>query len=136
MSLMGWIVVVFVLALVNFFIGMNSLKGFLASHSAISSSQDLEEFKGMVRQQMYQALLQLGLLGLTVVLGLYGIVSGRLSGMEILLFIVINVAIIAAGKLGKGLEDKARTLSVSDENLNREYIDVCEAWVRKPLPDF
>jgi len=75
--LMGWIVVVFVLALVNFFIGMNSLKGFLASHSAISSSQDLEEFKGMVRQQMYQALLQLGLLGLTVVLGLYGIVSGR-----------------------------------------------------------
>ena len=56
MDLLGWYLLLFVLAFVNLIIGNLTLRAFLAQHASISTRQILEEFKQQIRRQMYQAL--------------------------------------------------------------------------------
>lgn len=136
MSVMGWIVMLFCVSLVNALVGIASVKGFLSRNLSIDSRQNLEDFEQMVRRQMYQALLQIGLLGTVGILGIYGIISGRLTFVEFLVFLLLNGVNFFIGKMGKGIEDRARSLPVKVEGLSSRYETVCETWVKKPLPNF
>lgn len=133
MSLYAVFMLVFVLAVINALAGTASLHGFLSRTAAIASRPDLEAFKGVVRTQMYQALLQMGLLAASLVLGLAGLVSGRLG---LLLVLAVNGVILALGLYGKRFETRARSLPVPDPSLADEYRRVGNVWLQKPLPDF
>ncbi|MCK4506340.1 MAG: hypothetical protein KAW14_12060 [Candidatus Aegiribacteria sp.] len=90
----------------------------------------------MVRKQMYQTLLQLVILGTMTVIGIVGISTGKLNFNGTLLFLLLNVINIFAGKWGKVFEKKVKLLKVEDPNLLEEYKSVCRTWGRKPFPDF
>ena len=82
---------------------------------------------------MYQALIQIGFLGITIILGLYGVFTGQLS---LALVLGLNGAVIVIALLFKGTETQAKSLEVKDEELLTDYKAVCETWNKKPLPDF
>jgi len=133
MALKTLFLLVFAAAVINSLAGAASLHGYLSRTAAIASQADLERFKGLVRTQMYQALLQMGLLAGSLLLGVVGLVSGRLG---VVLVLAVNGVIVGLGLFAKGLETRARTLPVRDPSLAEEYKRVCHAWLKKPLPDF
>jgi hypothetical protein len=133
MSLGTVFLLVFAAAVINWLAGAAKLHGFLWHTSAIASPADLEKFKGLVRTQMHQALLQMGLLTGLLLLGLAGLVSGRFGLVHV---VTLNGVILGLGLLAKGLETRARTLPVQDSSLAEEYKRVCHAWLKKALPDF
>ncbi len=133
MSLYGVFLLLFAVAVINSLVGIVSVQGFLSRTAAMASRSDLEAYKGLVRTQMYQALLQIGLLAACAVLGLYGLLSGRLG---LLLVLVVNGVILGLGAYGKRFESSARSLPVRDPSLASEYQRVSDVWLAKPLPDF
>ena len=90
----------------------------------------------MVRKQMYQALLQIVLLGSMSVLGIVGFITGKLSTFEFMMFLVFNGINIGAGKYGKETEKRIKTLSIENLNVRAEYNSICKTWDRKPFPNF
>lgn len=133
MSLYSAFMLVFVLAVINALAGMLSLRGFLARTPAIASEVDLHAFKSVVRVQMVQALLQIGLLGGSLLIGVYGLFAGQLN---FLLVLAVNGVVFVLGLAGKSTETRCRSLPVRDERLGAEYRRVCASWTAKALPDF
>jgi len=121
------------LAFVNSLISVGGIKKFLSLHSLINSRQDLEDFKQMVRKQMYQALVQIGFLGVANIVGIYGLITRQVN---LLLILVLDVIIIVLSKSFKKTEEQARTLRVSDVSLTGQYESICKTWVEKARPDF
>lgn len=133
MNAVKWLYLAFALALVNWAIAMASLKAFLSRTSAIVSTLDLQNFAELARRHMFQALLQIVLLVAGMLLGIYVLATGQ---AELPLILVLNGAIWLAGTLGKPLEERARSLKVSDPYLEERYNAICTSWVKKPFPDF
>ncbi len=133
MNAVKWLYLAFALALVNWAIAMASLKAFLSRTSAILSTLDLQSFAELARRHMIQALLQIVLLVAGMLLGIYVLATDQ---AELLLILVLNGAIWVAGTLGKPLEERARSLKVSDPYLEERYRAICTTWVKKPFPDF
>jgi hypothetical protein len=136
MGLLGWVVFLFLLGVINFIIALSSLKNFLSNTPSIKMIQDMDEFKGMVRKQMYQALLQIVILGIMGILVIAGILTGRLTFMEFLFTLGLNLIVFLLGLYGKKVEEEARSLRVEDKSLDEEYRSICYKWVKKPFPDF
>ena len=136
MGYTGWILLFFALGIINLIVGVKGINSFLSQDSSIRTYQSLENFKSMVRKQMYQALLQLAILGTMTVIGIIGISTGKLNFNGTLLFLTLNVINIFAGKWGKRFEKKVKSLKVEDPNLLAEYKSVCRSWFRKPFPAF
>ena len=133
---MIWIYILFVAGLVNFFIAMAGINRFLANHASIGTQECLEEFKKLARCQMYQALIQLLFIAPMGVISVVGIIIGKLNAIEFIIVLALNFVNIFLGMYGKRFEEKARRLPVEGEELGREYIQICEDWVKKPLPKF
>lgn len=133
MNIVHVFILVFALAVANSVAGVCAIRGFLARHATIADAGTLEEFKILVRRQMYQALLQMALLFSALGIGLYGMVMGRIN---LLLVIALNGVIIGLSKVFKRDEERARELEAGDARLAAEYRQVCEAWLEKPFPDF
>lgn len=133
MSLYGVFMLIFVLAVINWLVAMLGLRGFLARTPAIGSEADLLALKGVVRTQMYQALLQIVLLVTSLLIGVYGLFTKQFG---LLLIFGVNGVILVLGLLGKSTETRCRSLPVRDERFAAEYRRVCASWTGKPLPDF
>ena len=133
MNAANWFVLLLFLAFVNSLISAGGIKKFLSLHSLINSSHDLESFKEMVRKQMYQALVQIGFLGVANIVGIYGLITRQVN---LLLILVLDVIIIVLSKSFKKTEEQARTLRVSDASLTGQYESICKTWVEKARPDF
>lgn len=133
MNLVAWLYFLFGLAILNLFVGFFAVKSFLSQSSCISNSIDLDNFKRLARQQMYQALIQIGLLGAAGVLGIYGLVTKQVG---ILLILVLNGTVIGISMVSKTLEKRAHALTVTDQRLENEYKTICHTWVKKAFPDF
>lgn len=133
MNLLTWYILLFVLAVVNFFYGVSKLKSFRSEHTSIRYIGDLESFKSLVRGQMYIALLQILILGAALVLGIYGILKNELSLMVVL---VMNGIIFFLGKSCKKIEEDIRSMPVEDERFQVEFKKISRTWLHKPLPDF
>ena len=133
MSTPNLFILLILLALINSLISAAGVKKFLSFRTVIGSSTDLESFKEMVRKQMYQALAQIGLLGIANIVGIYGLLTRRIN---LLLIIALNAVPIILSKSFKKFEEQARTLEVTDANLTGQYESICKTWVKKALPDF
>ncbi len=133
MNAANWFVLLLFLAFANSLISVGGIKKFLSLHSLVNSSHDLEDFKQMVRKQMYQALAQVGFLGAANIVGIYGLLTRQVN---LLLILVLDVIIIVLSKSFKKIEEQARTLEVTDANLTGQYESICKTWVKKALPDF
>lgn len=133
MDITTFFIFLFILAIINTIISTLDIQKFLASNRSIKTPHNLENFKIVVRRQMYQALLQLLFLGGALLVGLYGIVTGKIG---LLLVILLNMVIIGISQISKTFEKKARSLTVLDSNLSDEYRDICNTWVKNALPDF
>jgi len=133
MNAVNWFVLLLSLAVVNSLIAGVGVRRFLSLHPLIGNQQDLESFKEMVRRQMYQALLQIGFLGIANIVGLYGLLTHRI---HLLLIIGLDVAVIILSQGMKKTEEQARAMNVVNVALEGQYKDICETWVKKALPDF
>ena len=136
MSLITWILFLFALGIVNLTVGVRGMRSFLSQETSIRTDQSLRSFKSMVRKQMYQAILQIIILGTMCVLGILGIINGRLNFTGFVIFLLLNVINIFAGKWGKNIEKQTRSLKVEDQKFLDEYKMICRTWIRKPFPDF
>ena len=133
MNLLHWYLLLLLLAFVNTIFAAIKLRAFLARNSSISSVESLADFKRMVRWQMHAALVQIGFLGASGLIGLYGIFTEQLS---LLLVLCLNGVVIGISYAMKATEKRAKSLPVNDQSLFNEYRAICESWVKKPLPDF
>jgi len=133
MSLMDWIVLLFILAVVNLLLAVVQIWSFTSRTSTISNAQDLEDFKRLARRQMYQALGQLVFLVGAIGMSLYGLKTGQCNLLHVF---GLSLAILATGLNSRPFEGRARSIPVEDESLAEEYAAICESWVKKPLPDF
>ena len=68
-----------------------------------------------------------------MLLGIYVLASGQAG---LLLVLALNGIILAAGLVGKPLEERARSIEVLDPLLEERYKSICSSWVEKPFPDF
>lgn len=110
------------------------LQSFLARHPAVQGTATFEEYKQLVRGQMYGALayLVLGIASLALAISLA--VRGGLGA--VVLVVAVNVPLLLLGNSNKKIEERVRALECSDPQLAGEFARVGETWVRRPLPDF
>lgn len=112
----------------------NVLNTFLARHPAVQGTATFEEYKQIVRGQMYAALVYLVLGIASLLLAIALAVSGGLA--TVALVVAVNVPLLLLGQSNKKIEERVRALPCSDPQLAGEYARVGESWVRRPLPDF
>lgn len=110
------------------------LSAFLARHPAVQGSTALEEYKQLVRHQMYGALAYLVLGGAGLLLGVYLAVTGGIAMAGIV--IAVNVPMMFLGQSTKRLENRVRALACPDPQLASQFEHIGETWMRKALPDF
>jgi len=102
----------------------------------IDSNRDLEKFKEVVRKQMYAALLQIVLMGLPILIFLYGAVTGLMRFGDILYVIIPNTVVIIVGKILRRIEKRAQSLPVSSPEMEKARDAIVYCWEKKPLPDW
>lgn len=113
---------------------ISQLKQFLKDTPSISNGFFLERFKAMARIQMYLAL---GAIPVLLIGGALGILLISRYGIPALAVVLpVNGLFIGLGMYTKSFETKARNLETNSDVLAQEYRNVCEAWVKKALPDF
>lgn len=130
------VLILFLAVIVNLALAQRDLRGFLREHRRIASSVELQSFMGMVRKQMYQALVQIVLTVGMGVLSVLGILLGKISGFQFLIIIVLNAIVVWAGRRGKEVEHRARNLPADDPELKRQHSDICHSWRFRAFPDF
>lgn len=136
MGFFEWVTVLFILALANLVWGRISVKRFMAVHQRISTMMELTRFKRMVRKQMFQALIQIILLGSMGTLSFVGILIGSIDTIQFLAVLAMNGVVIYTGNQGKSIENRARDLPVDDLELRTQYGNICRTWRLKAFPDF
>lgn len=136
MSFFQWVTVLFILALANLVWGQIGIKRFMAVHQRISTMMELTRFRRMVRKQMFQALLQMVLLGAMGTLSFVGILIGSIDTIQFLAVLAMNGIVVYAGNQGKSIEKRARDLPVDDLELRTQYGNICRTWRLKAFPDF
>lgn len=112
----------------------SEVKRFLKRHHEISDVRVLEEFKSLVKRNMYAALVQFVVLSLGLILGI--ILMFTFKHLGVLAVLTVNSLIFSLSQIFGKLEKKARSLPVANENLAQKYRQVSETWVKKPFPDF
>lgn len=115
---------------------MSVLKQFMGGTPRIETAADLETFKSVVKKQMYAALVQIGLLGLPIILYLMGMITRTLRFGDFVYVLIPNLAVIVVGRILRGVEKKAQRLPVSDPQLEKARDEIVYTWEKKPLPDW
>ena len=122
-----------ILALLNSLYGLSKLKSFLEANRCIENLTIFNAFKKMVGEQMYLSLLQIIFAGGALISGIYGVFTGEVS---ILILLVLQIINYYFGKMGGAHEEQARSMSVWKENYQSSYDDICNSWVNRAFPDF
>ncbi|MCP4895392.1 MAG: hypothetical protein GY906_00325 [bacterium] len=112
------------------------LQRFLREVKRLESTADIERYKKAVAEQMYAALVQIALLAAPVLLFLYGIVKGILTGSDVLFIIVPSVVILLLGLAYKPVESAARQIPTADEELSSQRDEITKTWTGKAFPDW
>ncbi len=123
-----------VVALALIYWAKGKLDAFVSAHPSISSQRDLAAFEEVARMNMYLALVQIGLLGGSLLLGLYLIWQEGL--LMLLVVLAANGAVFFFARVVKVVEERARGLQCATPDLASAYGKVIETWKKKALPDF
>lgn len=132
-----WLLVFLVVNLCSILAGLISgkqIKAFLKRHKTIANEKVLEEFKFMVRRQMYMVYFLLFFLIIGLFLNIVVIIHHGLLGLGVTL--LVNTYSFWQSQYFRRLEKKARSLNAANELLARRYYLVTNTWANKPLPDF
>jgi len=122
-------IALFLLSLGGYF----QVKKFLSQHNTISNHRHLDNFKSLVRVNMYIALVYIALGIPGILMSIYlGFAYGLLG---IVCVLALNVPHFLFGKYLKSLEEKARQLQCSSE-YSQEFRMIGETWFKKALPNF
>lgn len=132
-----WLLVFILVSICSIVAGLiagQQIKVFLKRHKTIADEYVLEEFKFLVRRQMYMVyfLLLLNVVGLF--LNIVVIINHGLLGFIVVL--AINAYSFCQSQYFRKLEKKARSLNTADELIARKYYLINNTWVNKALPDF
>jgi hypothetical protein len=133
----GYIALILLLpaiATLNAIIYGSQLNQFLERTSAFTTYQDIVEFEKIVARQMYAALVQIGLLVAPGVIFVVGLVRGVLTVNDILFVGLPSVWILALGVAFKKVENKVRSIPVSDPILAERRDHIIRIWMTKPFP--
>lgn len=113
--------------------GGSQLQTFLDRNKAITDESALNEYKAMVRVNMYLAL---ALIGMTVaVVVIIALVVSRIGINGLFLAGAYATAIGLNGKNGE-LEKRARSLECSNLDLEKRYQEVTRVWQKQAFPNF
>ncbi|MBD2605794.1 hypothetical protein H6G81_15030 [Scytonema hofmannii FACHB-248] len=109
------------------------LEKFLENNTAIANDKSLEEYKSIVRLNMYGALAQI-----IIFISAFGscvayIVTQGFTGVFSLFMLGFAVSFM---KQISQLEEKARSLTCATTQLDRQYKNISHVWKKKALPDF
>ena len=135
----GYIALILLLpavAVLNALIHGTQLKAFLERTPAFATYQDIVEFEKVVARQMYAALVQIALLVAPGIVLVVGIVRGVLSIEDILYVVLPSFVILALGLAFKQVENKVRSIPVSDPILEERRDHIVKVWNAKPFPDW
>lgn len=135
----GYIALILLLpavAVLNALIHGTQLKAFLERTPAFATYQDIVEFEKVVARQMYAALIQIALLVAPGIVLVVGIVRGVLSIEDILYVVLPSFVILALGLAFKQVENKVRSIPVSDPILEERRDHIVKVWNAKPFPDW
>jgi hypothetical protein len=109
------------------------LKKFLGKNTEIADEKSLKEYKSVVRVCMHLTLAQLGIIGISLcVIGLLIWLNGSSGALSVPL---LGLALGFGKDVGK-LEEKARSLTSANKDLDRRYKEISTIWSKKALPDF
>jgi len=111
------------------------LREYLSRSPRIETWQELERFKQIVSTQMYAALAQIGFLIIPYPAFAVGLYMKELRMADIVYIIIPSVFLVVIGVIFKAVEEKAKSLPVSEE-LQEEYQRVIHTWIKKPFPDW
>ena len=132
-----WLLVFIVVNFCSIFFGLiagKQIKTFLKKHKSIANEQTLEEFKFLVRCQMYLVYFLLFFLIIGFFLNIVVVLNHGLFGLTVTL--LIYAYSFWQSQYFRRLEKKARYLNAANEILARKYYLVSYTWANKPLPDF
>ena len=113
--------------------GFFQVSQFLRLHGAVTTAGDLDDFKRMVRVNMYVALVYIVLGIPSILLSMYLSFAYGIYGMVIA--IGATVPHFFLGKHMKKLDERSRNLECSSR-LDSEYKRIGQVWRKKALPDF
>jgi len=136
---MGYIALILLLpavAVLNALIHGSQLKAFLEQTPAFATYQDIVEFEKVVARQMYAALVQIALLVAPGVVFVVGLVRKVLSVEDILYVVLPSFVILGLGIAFKKVENKVRSIPVSDPILEERRDHIVKVWMSKPFPDW
>jgi len=136
---MGYVALILLLpavAVINAIIHGAQLKGFLERTPAFTTYQDIVEFEKVVARQMYAALVQIALLVAPWVVFIVGIVRKIITPSDIVYVVLPSFVILGLGVAFKKLENKVRSIPVSDPILEERREHIVRVWLTKPFPDW
>lgn len=110
------------------------VSAFLARHPAVAGSIELEQYKQLVRRNMYGALAYMALGAAALIASIILTLKDGLPGLAIVL--VVNLPLLVLGVSNQQLERRARTLPCTSPDLAPQYERIGQVWVHKALPDF
>lgn len=109
------------------------LEKFLQKNTVITNEKSLEDYKNVVRIDMYIALTQIILLVGAFASCIASILHQGFSGAFSLFLLGFAVSF---AKPVSELEEKARTLTCATTELESQYKKISHVWQKKALPDF
>lgn len=106
---------------------------FLTKNTAIANEKSLEEYKDIVRLNMYGAIAQI-----IIIIGAFAscvafIFAHGVRGVFSLFLLGFAAGF---GKELSQLEEKVRSLTCATPELERKYQNISHTWKKKALPDF
>jgi ABC-type multidrug transport system fused ATPase/permease subunit len=113
--------------------GFFHVKQFLDAHPYIRRDGDFENFKRLVRFQMYVALVYIGLAVVGIAMSMY--LSWAFGFFGLFVVVLVSVPHYVLGKQMKKLEQKSRELECAVQFAD-EYQRIGTVWRKKALPDF
>ena len=112
-------------------------RSFLATYASIDTPRDLDEFKRVVKTNMYLALAMMPIVVFAIGLGVTGMALGSLGWRELRLVLFIMGPLCGiSGVVLTAAEGRMKRVSVTDDSLRVEFDAVVKRWTSSALPDW
>lgn len=117
--------------------GWLQVRSFLASYPSIDSQRDFDEFKRIVKTNMYLALAIMAMSGIAIVLAASAFYLGSLGWTELqmLLFIMGPICTFAGIALTSA-ENRMKAITLTDDSFRTEFDHVVKRWTSSAFPDW
>ncbi|MBA2749801.1 MAG: hypothetical protein H0U45_14005 [Tatlockia sp.] len=108
---------------------------FLGRNTTIADEKSLNEYKSVVRENMYLALALIGIMFASFcITAVFIWLKGILGALPLLLLLLL-ISALGSTKVRK-LEVKARSLTCANRDLEHRYQKISKIWVKQALPNF